>query len=151
MRVHFFKCTFFLRFKPNLSRTYFCVFLYYSTYCFQKLQSTQISLFCRRQQWSFWSRGQSFQLESSYFVTCLGGLWWEDSEVSPWSPSRRAVGGPSASPRDLRGVWGDLFMFPLQANNCATQAWGQTVWRTLIPIRENHYLFFCSGHVMNVS
>lgn len=109
---------------------------------FINLQCTQISLFFRRQQWSFWSPGQSSQLESSYFVTRLGGLWWEDSMVSPWIPSRRAASGPSASPRDLRGVWAGLFMFPLQASNCTTRAWGQTLWRTLIQIRENHYLFF---------
>lgn len=61
--------------------------------------------------------------------------------VSSRHSFRQPFRGPSATPRNLRAcLW--LVMLPHHASTCTKQAWGWTVWRTFIQIRENHYLFF---------
>lgn len=98
-------------------------------------------MFFRRQLCPFRNREQNFKLEPSYFATCVQGLYGKDYLVSSWHSFRQPCRGPSATPRNLRVCkWPVVFL--LQANNCTKQAWGWTVWRTWIQIRENHYLFF---------
>lgn len=98
-------------------------------------------MFFRGQLCPFRNREQNFKLESSYFATWVKGLYWKDSVVSSRHSSRQPFRGPSATPRNLR-MCTRLVMLPLQASTCTKQAWGWTVWRTFIQIRENRYLFF---------
>lgn len=101
----------------------------------------------RRQLCPFRNREQNFKLESSYFATCFNGLYWKDNVVFSWHSSRQPFRHPSATPGNLR-VWKCLVMSPLQASNCTKQAWGWTVWRTLIQFREKSLFIFCSSNVI---
>ena len=120
--------------------------------CFDKNQPLSFHnaskpLFFRRQLCAFRNREQNFKLESSYFATCFKGLHWKDTMVSSWHSCRQPFRGPSAIPGNLR-MWQCLVMFPLQASNCTKQAWGWTVWRTLIQFREKSLFIFCSSNVI---
>lgn len=108
---------------------------------FMTSECSQTFVFFRRQLCPFRNREQNFKSESSYFATWVKGLYRKDSVVSSRHSSRQPFRGPSATPRNLR-MCVRLVTLPLQASTCTKQAWGWTVWRTFIQIRENRYLFF---------
>ena len=120
--------------------------------CFDKNQpfsfhSASKPLFFRRQLCAFRSWEQHFTLESSYFATCLEGLYWRDTVVSSWHSCRQSSRGPSATPGNLRMQQGAVTS-PLQASNCTEQPWEWTVWRTLVQFRERSLFIFCRSDVI---
>lgn len=120
--------------------------------CFDKNQpfsfhNASKPLFFRRQLCALRSWEQHFKLESSYFATCLKGLYWKDTMVSSWHSCRQSSRRPSATPGNLRMRQCPV-TFPLQASNCTKQPWGWTVWRTLIQFRERALFIFCCSDVI---